>query len=85
MSALFPDIPEWLSYLIAGITIFVMMASACVIATRAGRDPYWGILVIVPFFAPVLIWVLAYCRWPSIDKAAVPPFEKPADPAPPTT
>lgn len=70
MTALFPDIPEWLSYLIGGLTIFVMMSSACVIATRAGRNPYFGVLVIVPFIAPVLIWALAYSRWPSFDKEA---------------
>lgn len=66
MSSLFPAIPEWLSYLVGGLTIFVMIASACVIATRAGRNPYWGVLVIVPFFAPVLIWALALVRWPSM-------------------
>lgn len=70
MTTLFPNIPEWLSYLIGGLTIFVMMASACVIATRAGRNPYWGTLVILPFFAPVLIWALAYCRWPSLERTA---------------
>ncbi len=66
MNSLFPGMPEWASYLIAGITIFVMMASACVIATRAGRNPYWGVLVVVPFLAPVLIWALALVRWPSM-------------------
>lgn len=66
MMSLFPDMPAWASYLIAGITIFIMMASACVIATRAGRNPYWGVLVVVPFFAPVLIWALALVRWPSM-------------------
>jgi hypothetical protein len=73
MTALFSGIPEWLSYLIGGLTIFMMMASACVIATRAGRNPYWGVLVIVPFAAPVLVWTLAYCRWPSFDKPAAAP------------
>lgn len=69
MTALFPTMPEWLAYLIAGLTIFAMMASACVIATRAGRSPYWGMLVIVPFLAPLLIWVFAYSRWPAQEKA----------------
>ncbi|MFN7114606.1 MAG: hypothetical protein ACK4PK_09660 [Alphaproteobacteria bacterium] len=81
MTALFPNMPEWLSYLIGGLTIFVMMASACVIATRAGRNPYWGALVILPFFAPVLIWVLAYCRWPSFDKTAEPLVDNTAEPS----
>lgn len=77
MTALFPDMPAWLSYLIGGLTIFAMMASGAIIATRAGRNPYWGMLVIVPFLAPVLIWVFAYARWPSLDKTG--------GDAPPTT
>lgn len=68
MSALFPAIPEWLSYLVGGLTIFVMMASAAVIAARAGRNPYWALFVIVPFLAPVMIWAFAYVRWPSMEK-----------------
>lgn len=66
MNSLFPAMPEWLSYLIGGLTIFAMMASGCVIATRAGKNPYWGVLVVVPFVGFLLIWLFAVARWPSM-------------------
>ena len=68
MISLFPNMPEWASYLVAGLTIFAMMAFGCVIATRAGRSPYWGGVVSVRFMAPVLIWLLACTRWPALDQ-----------------
>ncbi|HCS22478.1 MAG TPA: hypothetical protein PLW48_09030 [Alphaproteobacteria bacterium] len=75
MNALFPSIPEWLSYLVAGLTIFAMLCAGAVIAARAGRNPYWALLIIVPFLAPVMVWAFAYARWPSMEQkpAASPP------------
>ncbi|MBI1215023.1 MAG: hypothetical protein GC185_04290 [Alphaproteobacteria bacterium] len=71
------EIPHWVLWLIQGICIFILMASSAVVATKAGRNPYWGVLAIVPFFVIVLIWLLAYSDWPALEKraAGAPPAE----------
>lgn len=60
--------PEWAQYLLQGITIFVLLSCGAVIATRAGRNPYWAMLFLVPFiYVPaivVMLWIFAFTRWP---------------------
>jgi hypothetical protein len=60
------DLPHWAQYLLQGLSIFGLMASAAVIATRAGRNPYWGVAAIIPYFIIVLFWALAFSPWPSL-------------------
>lgn len=73
MTMFFADMPEWLDYLIRGIFIFILMCATCVVASRAGRSPYWSLLAIVPYTLVVLVWVFACTRWPKVDKTDVPP------------
>lgn len=58
------DLPEWVSYLIRGLSLTFLLCFSAVILSRAGRNPYWALLTIVPFAIPLAVWVLAYVRWP---------------------
>jgi hypothetical protein len=66
------NMPEWGQYLIRGIILCLMLCFSAVILGRAGRNPYWALLTIVPlpFFLPVLVWVFAFAAWPKRDAAA---------------
>lgn len=59
------SLPEWSYYLIQGVSISCLLVVSAIILGRAGRSPYWALLVIVPYVAIVAIWALAFVRWPS--------------------
>lgn len=59
--------PEWAQYLVRGVLLFVLMACSAVALSRAGRSPYWAVLLIVPYVFIVAVWVFAFCRWPRVD------------------
>lgn len=61
-------LPEWLRFLLAGVTMFFLMAFSAIALTRAGRSPYWAIFVVIPYFMIVMVWLFAFCRWPKIAK-----------------
>ena len=61
--------PFWLQYLIRGALVTLLIISSAVAATRAGRSPYWALLMVVPYVAVIALWVLAFTRWPN-DPAA---------------
>lgn len=60
--------PEWAQYLLQGVTIFILLSCGAVIAARAGRNPYWSLLFLVPFvYVPsvvVMLWIFAFIKWP---------------------
>jgi len=60
-------LPNWVQWLLQGISIFGLMATGAVVATRAGRNPYWGIAAILPYIAIVVFWAFAFSRWPAVD------------------
>lgn len=70
--------PDWAQYLIRGIVLCVMLCFSAVILGRAGRNPYWALLTIIPmpFLLPLLIWVFAFAGWPKTDSAAQKPKGK---------
>jgi hypothetical protein len=57
------ELPEWLSYLIKGLMLSLLLVFSAVIATRAGRNPYWALITLVPYVLPIALWVLAYTKW----------------------
>ncbi len=57
--------PFWLQYLTRGILISLLIVSAAVAATRAGRSPYWALLMIIPYVAVIVLWALAFTSWPN--------------------
>lgn len=68
---LWNDVPVWLDYLIRGLILCALLCFSAVILTRAGRSPYWALLMIVPYFYMplVLIWAFALAAWPRVDAA----------------
>lgn len=60
-------LPEWARFLVQGILLFALMACSAVILGRAGRSPYWALLVIVPVAGMAAICAFAFCRWPRLD------------------
>lgn len=62
------SIPQWVQYLVQGLMIFALLAFTTIILSRAGRSPYFAIFVIVPFLPVVGAWLLAFCKWPEIDR-----------------
>jgi hypothetical protein len=37
------------------------------ILRRAGLSGWWSILVFLPLFNVVALWIFAYARWPAVD------------------
>lgn len=56
--------PFWLQFLTRGLLISLLLAASAVAATRAGRSPYWALLMIVPYGAVVALWIFAFAPWP---------------------
>ena len=61
-------LPLWAEYLLEGILIFVGLASAAVVLTRAGRNPYLAFVLMVPYVQVAAIWYLAFSPWPATLK-----------------
>jgi hypothetical protein len=40
---------------------------------RAGYAPWWALLLLVPLFYIIGIWIFAFARWPRIDRVRVTP------------
>lgn len=59
---------SWQEMLIVSILGAILVAMAGMIAGRAGRAPYWGLLMLFPVLQIVFFWVLAFIRWPRIDR-----------------
>ena len=58
---------SWQEMLIMSLAGAFLVLFAGMIAGRAGRAPFWGILMLFPIVQIVFIWVLALVRWPRID------------------
>lgn len=63
-----PDLPLWAEYLLKGLTILCMMAFPAVAVGRAGRSPYFALLLMIPLVNVAAVWAFAYARWPNRDK-----------------
>ncbi len=61
---LFDVLPEWARYLVQGIITFIFLAASAVVLSRAGRSPYWALLMVVPYVQIVALWVFAFTVWP---------------------
>jgi hypothetical protein len=58
------DLPLWEQYLLQGVLIFIYIACAAVVLTRAGRSPYYAFLIVIPYVQLVALWVFAFTAWP---------------------
>ena len=60
---------EGLPALIALVLMAAVFAvPAMRILQRIGFAPGWGLLAAIPFVNIILLWVLAFMRWPSDDE-----------------
>ena len=48
--------------------IVVMSIPIARILTRIGYSKWWTIVYFIPFVNIVGIWILAYSRWPAVDR-----------------
>ncbi|MBI3442030.1 MAG: hypothetical protein HY052_09580 [Proteobacteria bacterium] len=60
----FPVPSLWEQYLLQGILIFATLATSAVVLGRAGRNPYFALLMIVPYVQIIALWVFAFSTWP---------------------
>ena len=52
----------------------VIVPPLWMILPRAGLNPYWSLVALIPLGLPALLWYLAFVRWPG-DGGAEPPRE----------
>jgi hypothetical protein len=62
------DLPVWFSYLLKGLSIFAMLAFPAIVLARAGKSPYFALLLMVPFINVAIVWGFAYAEWPKLDR-----------------
>jgi hypothetical protein len=60
-------LPHWGTNLIIGIYIVALMSFAAYSLVKARVTPLWSILLLVPPVAVVVIWAIAFIRWPRLD------------------
>lgn len=58
-------LPALVALLLLG-AVFVVPAMQ--ILKRIGIAPGWGLLAAVPFLNIIMLWVLAFTRWPGDDR-----------------
>lgn len=63
---IFTFMPVWLEYLIAGLMAFITLACAGVVLARAGRSPFWALVLVLPYAQVIAVWIFAFCRWPRV-------------------
>lgn len=67
-----PAMPWW-----SLLTMVLVMAAGLWMSARvlvkAGRSPWWALLLFAPLFYVVGIWVFAFTRWPRLDRVRVTP------------
>lgn len=57
------DLPLWGRYLLQGILVFISIACAAVTLSRAGRSPYYALLIVIPYVQIAALWVFAFTPW----------------------
>jgi hypothetical protein len=57
---------HWLIVLIVLSVCFLIPGGK--IIRRTGHSPWWVLLTLIPGAAIVGLWVLAVCRWPTVDQ-----------------
>ncbi|MEM8569413.1 MAG: hypothetical protein AAGG56_00770 [Pseudomonadota bacterium] len=59
---------------ILGTIMFLLFAAIAVIPfwklwSRTGHSGFWGLLAVIPLANLIALWVLAFKKWPTDDKA----------------
>ncbi|MGC1857955.1 MAG: hypothetical protein WA725_14535 [Pseudolabrys sp.] len=56
---------QWLIFIFFIVFLGITIAR---ILTRIGYSKWWTIVYFIPFVNIVGIWILAYSRWPAVDR-----------------
>ena len=56
---------QWLFVIFLIVVLSIPIAR---ILTRIGYSKWWTIVYFIPFINIVGIWILAYSRWPAVDR-----------------
>ena len=35
---------------------------------RTGRSGWWALLMVIPLINLVVLWIIAFARWPAVDR-----------------
>ena len=64
---LFGTDPYWLTWIIGFITLTYACCVFGVVFGKMGRSPFWGFILLPPFFGVVALWIFGLGRWPQED------------------
>ncbi|HEY1096467.1 MAG TPA: hypothetical protein VGF14_04435 [Alphaproteobacteria bacterium] len=67
-ASFFPFLPIWAEYLIAGITLLILLISSGIAIGKMGRHPIWALALLVPWVQIIAFWLAAYKRWPFVPR-----------------
>jgi len=56
----------WMLLIISVVIFFYYLIGR--IASKAGYNPWWALIVLVPVVNLIMIWIFAFKKWPAIDK-----------------
>jgi len=57
----------WQEMLIMSVLGGLLVMLAGMIAIRAGRAPFWGLLMLIPFVQIIAVWIFAFIPWSRVD------------------
>jgi len=60
-------LPHWGTNLVIGIYIVLLMSFAAYSLVKARVTPLWSLLLLVPPIVPIVLFVIAFIRWPRLD------------------
>jgi hypothetical protein len=63
-------------WLVILITLLIYGVPLVVILKRAGYNPAWALLAIIPGVALIGLWIFAFARWPVLAAPDAPPPTK---------
>ena len=67
IAVFFPFLPIWAEYLVAGITLLILLVTAGIAIGKTGRHPIWALALLLPYVQIIALWGLAYKAWPARD------------------
>jgi hypothetical protein len=56
------------SIIVLGLNLVLFVIPIAKIVQRTGRSGWWSLLFFTGAGVIVGLWMLAYCRWPSLDR-----------------
>jgi amino acid transporter len=60
--------PSWQEMLIMSIVGAFLVVFGGMVAGRAGRAPFWSLLLLLPYAQILALVIFAFISWPRIDK-----------------